>query len=150
MRDRPEMSFSGLKTAVRTLVQKCVKAEPSAEYAIRNEFGYLSEELQSQLAYTIQSAIVGALMLKIRNCVSSTGIPVVALTGGVAANRFLRSEIALIPEVELFCPSIAHCTDNAGMIAYAAYCARNAGIPTTPPTQIGEIRSRWPLDQLFC
>jgi N6-L-threonylcarbamoyladenine synthase len=150
MKDRPEMSFSGLKTAVRTLVQKCVRAEPSAEYSIRTEFGYLSEELQGYLAYTIQCAIVDALMLKIRNCVKLTSIPVVALTGGVAANRFLRSKIALIPGVELFTPATAHCTDNAAMIAYAAYCARNAGIPITPPTQIGEIRSRWPLDQLFC
>jgi len=148
MKDRPEMSFSGLKTAVRTLVQKCVRAEPSTEYAIRTEFGYLSAELQGQLAYTIQSAIVDALMLKIRHSVQVTGINVVALTGGVAANRYLRKEIARIERVELFTPSMAHCTDNAGMIAYAAYCARNAGIPTTLPTQIGEIRSRWPLDQL--
>lgn len=150
MRDRPEMSFSGLKTAVRTLVQKSVRAEPSSEHSIRTEFGYLSNELQGQLAYTIQTAIVDALMLKIRNCVRLTGSSVVALTGGVAANRFLRSEIAQIPEVKLFSPAIAHCTDNAAMIAHAAFCARKAGIPTTHPTQIGEIRSRWPLDQLTC
>jgi N6-L-threonylcarbamoyladenine synthase len=148
MKDRPEMSFSGLKTAVRTLVQKCVRAEPLAEYSIRTEFGYLSKELQGQLAHTIQFAIVEALMLKIRNCVQLTGIPVVAVTGGVAANLFLRSEIGRIQGVELFTPTMAHCTDNAGMIAYAAYCAHNAGIPTTPPTKTGEIRSRWPLDQL--
>lgn len=150
MKDRPEMSFSGLKTAVRMLVQRCVSAESSSEYSIRTEFGYLSPELQGQLAFTIQSAIVEALMLKIRNCVQLTGIHRVALTGGVAANRFLRSEVTRMQGVELFTPSMAHCTDNAAMIAYAAYRARCAGIPTAHPTQIGEIRSRWPLDQLFC
>jgi N6-L-threonylcarbamoyladenine synthase len=43
------------------------------------------------------------------------------LAGGVAANQSLREEIGHRVNAPLLCPDIKLCTDNAAMIASAAY-----------------------------
>jgi len=51
-----------------------------------------------------------------------TGIKVIALTGGVAANSRLRerlTEAAAAEGREVIAPSLKFCTDNAAMIAMA-------------------------------
>jgi N6-L-threonylcarbamoyladenine synthase len=51
-----------------------------------------------------------------------TGIEVIALTGGVAANSRLRerlTEVAAAEGRKVIAPSLKFCTDNAAMIAMA-------------------------------
>ena len=143
MRGRPEMSFSGLKTAVRTLVQKEATDKPEEEDSIRTEFGYLTQKKQALLAHSIQSSIVSALMIKIEKAIRDTGVSRIALTGGVAANKALRMRIGLLSGVSLFVPTIGHCTDNAAMIAHVAHLRREADM--LPTTDVTRVLSRWPL-----
>jgi N6-L-threonylcarbamoyladenine synthase len=148
MKNRPEMSFSGLKTAVRCLVHSCVRSVGCDEYCIRTDYGYLSKELQAQLAHTIQKAIVEALLIKVRNHVRSSGLKRIGLTGGVAANRLLRAEIGMLSGVALYVPDIQHCTDNAAMIAYVASQEQRFGLPNTVAYAVPRVCSRWALEKL--
>lgn len=146
MRGRPEMSFSGLKTAVRTLVLKETTPEPQQADSVRTTAGYLTRQQQVELAHSIQQAIVDALIIKIEKALKETKIRTVALTGGVAANSLLRARIKSISGVNLFYPSIVHCTDNAAMIALVASLRRKAGLlPLGSSTQ---VLSRWPVTEI--
>jgi N6-L-threonylcarbamoyladenine synthase len=151
MRERPEMSFSGLKTAVRTLVARQALQESISAGCVRTEFGFLTEQLQKELAYTVQRVIVDSLMFKIERAVQNTGVRRIALTGGVAANRALRAAVASISKVELLVPEIRHCTDNAAMIAHVGYLRKQAGLLTVSETyveSVATVLSRWPLDSI--
>jgi len=70
---------------------------------------------KADLAAAYQRAIVRALVQRIDEAVSVTGLDRVAVVGGVAANSALR---AALPGVR-FAP-LHLCTDNAAMIASAA------------------------------
>ena len=53
------------------------------------------------------------------------------LAGGVAANSALRAQLADACRekgIQLFCPPPVLCTDNAAMIACAAYYAYQEGV----------------------
>jgi N6-L-threonylcarbamoyladenine synthase len=92
-----DFSFSGLKTALL--------------YAVRDG----GDVPQADLAASYQRAIVRALVGRLREGQSQTGLERVAVVGGVAANSELR---AALPDAA-FAP-LALCTDNAAMIASAA------------------------------
>lgn len=107
-----EFSFSGLKTAVRRLVQGG-NPPPVAD-----------------LAASFQEAVVDVLVGKTIAAARAVGAPRVFLAGGVAANGRLRERMrAACDELELplFFPPPALCTDNAAMIAAAGYFHYRAG-----------------------
>ena len=63
-------------------------------------------------------------MRKLKRTVRETGITRVAIAGGVSANSGLRKTIESMRDEkgwEVFIPDFQYCTDNAGMIAMAAY-----------------------------
>ena len=103
-----EFSFSGLKTAVLW----ALKRNPT----LRVE----------DVCASFQHAAIEALLRKVDLAVKITGISKVAISGGVAANTWLREKIkekswhAYLPPIEL-------CTDNAAMIAAAGYNAYKRG-----------------------
>lgn len=112
-----DFSFSGLKTAVRLQINKL--QEKNAE-ALRNP----DSQLIKDIAASFQSSVVDVLVRKLEWAIIKKGIKRVALSGGVAANSFLRERVSKMAEerdVELFLPSIAFCTDNAAMIAAAGF-----------------------------
>lgn len=112
-----DFSFSGLKTAVRSQINKL--KEKNAE-ALRTH----DSQLVKDIAASFQSSVVDVLIRKLEWAIIKKGIKRVTLSGGVAANSFLRervSEMAKEKDVELFLPSIAFCTDNAAMIAAAGF-----------------------------
>lgn len=112
-----DFSFSGLKTAVRSQINKL--KEKNAE-ALRTH----DSQLVKDIAASFQSSVVDVLVRKLEWAIIKKGIKRVTLSGGVAANSFLRervSEMAKEKDVELFLPSIAFCTDNAAMIAAAGF-----------------------------
>ena len=93
------MSFSGLKTAVRSHVQGPCPASPP------------------DIAASFQAAVVDVLLDRIQRAVRQTGVNRVAIGGGVAANSALRQRLAELPGVQAFVPPRSRCTDNGAMIA---------------------------------
>ncbi|RME11295.1 MAG: tRNA (adenosine(37)-N6)-threonylcarbamoyltransferase complex transferase subunit TsaD, partial [Ardenticatenia bacterium] len=71
-----------------------------------------------------QQAVIDVLVGKVLQAVEQYGVQVVVMAGGVAANRPLREQMQKALErhnVALHVAPIALCTDNAAMIAGAAY-----------------------------
>jgi N6-L-threonylcarbamoyladenine synthase len=116
MRDEGyDFSFSGLKTAVITYVRKHPDVAPA------------------DVAASFQEAVVDVLVTKARRAARETGARGMALAGGVAANSSLRERFldACIEDgLRAFLPSRANCTDNAAMVASAAWWRLRADGPT--------------------
>ncbi len=120
-----DFSFSGLKTAVLQLVQGATTggAEPGASRYARAgaAIGGLSIPC---VAAAFQDAVVDVLATKTARAAEEYSVRQVLLAGGVAANLALRARLAemLTPlGVDLRSPPVQFCTDNAAMIAAAAY-----------------------------
>jgi N6-L-threonylcarbamoyladenine synthase len=141
--DRPgsDMSFSGLKTAVRRRRDLLVDAQ-----------GGLTAQDRSDLCAGFQAATADLLSEKTRRAMDSFRpeagpTPTIAVAGGVAANKTLRAglEAAAASEGYAFLsPPMALCTDNAAMIAWAG-AERLATGAVDGMTLIA--RPRWPLDR---
>jgi len=110
-----DFSFSGLKTSVRLKVE---------------ELGELSPATVADVAASAQEAIVDALAIKSVMAVERTKNTRFYLAGGVAANGRLREVMKdRIGEAgaEVSWPPVRYCTDNAAMIACAAWYHLSAG-----------------------
>jgi len=129
-REIESFSFSGLKTAVSLLIKK------HAQDCVNDQ------ELISEIAWTIQDAIVDAIVYKTSKALSSHNIPLV-VCGGVSANEQLRNRLKALHE-DVYFPPLKHCVDNGAMIAYAAACHLQLG------HEFGklDIHSRWPVESL--
>jgi N6-L-threonylcarbamoyladenine synthase len=106
MADGLDLSFSGLKTAVR----RAVDAHPEAS----NE----------DVAASFQEAVVEVLVAKAVRAAREVGAGGLCLAGGVAANGLLRQRLRSAGAdlgLPVFVPSRAMCTDNASMIAAAGW-----------------------------
>jgi N6-L-threonylcarbamoyladenine synthase len=104
-----EFSFSGLKTAVLREVQKQSS---------------LSPQTVKDLARATQDAIIDVLTKKTLKAAKQYNVQSILLSGGVAANQTLKETFAVLSaqsSVTLFAPAKNLCTDNAAMIATAAY-----------------------------
>jgi N6-L-threonylcarbamoyladenine synthase len=124
-----DFSFSGLKTAVLTLV-KGGNAAPA------------------DVARAFVDAVVDVLVAKCMHAMASTGLTRLVVAGGVGANRQLRA--ALDAEsgrrgVDVFYPPPELCTDNGAMIAFAA--ALRASVPSalSKGRSAFTVRPRWEL-----
>ena len=108
-----DFSFSGLKTSILYFLQK-----ESAKDA-----DFVSKHLPDICA-SIQKRIVSILLNKLKRAAAETGIREVCIAGGVSANSGLRKALQETGEKnnwKTFIPAFEYCTDNAGMIAIAAY-----------------------------
>ncbi len=129
-REMEDFSFSGLKTAVLLLIKKNRELLDSDPMAM------------AEICWTIQDAIVDALVVKVVREVQKRGLPLV-VCGGVSANTELRRRLqAKCPEVHV--PPLRHCVDNGAMIAYVA--GRYLAAGAQPPRL--NIHSRWPVETL--
>ncbi len=111
----PELnfSFSGLKTSILYFLQ--------AEQ--KNNEHFVQENLEDICA-SVQDRIVSILLNKLRKASNQTGINNICIAGGVSANSGLRNGLEKMGEKsgwKTFIPAFQYCTDNAGMIAIAAY-----------------------------
>jgi len=107
-----DFSFSGLKTAVLYLVKQ-----------LKDE---RLENVRSEIAYEGQKAIIEVLIKKTITAAQKYRAKSVLLSGGVAANSLLRRELELKTKnpnqkTNFLVPPKNLCTDNAVMIATAAY-----------------------------
>jgi len=110
-KDAPyDFSFSGLKTAViNTVHQFTQKNEPIPVKDICASF---------------QKAAVDVLVDNTIEAALDTGLKKICLAGGVSSNGFLRKsfeEVCKKLNINIFYPPTVLCTDNAAMIASAAY-----------------------------
>ncbi|SFN94308.1 tRNA (adenosine(37)-N6)-threonylcarbamoyltransferase complex transferase subunit TsaD [Nitrosospira briensis] len=99
-------SFSGLKTAVLTLVNK----------------HEMTQETRGAIALAFQEAVVDVLTEKSLGALAKTGLTQLVVAGGVGANRQLRASLSLRAEkmgATVFYPELEFCTDNGAMIAFA-------------------------------
>lgn len=138
--NRFDFSFSGLKTAVLYHVRE--NAEYSGEIRTREEALARGERKFEQLlplcsqrtlalVREFQNAVVRDLVERTMTAAEELSTESVLVSGGVAANSQLRKtfeERAKSRGVEVFFPSRALSTDNAAMIAAAAYSRFRAGI----------------------
>ena len=103
-------SFSGLKTALLYTVKKIEKITP---------------EQKSELAKEFEDSVVEVLVLKTKRAIEEFGVKTLIVGGGVSANKHLRAELEKLaetyPDLSLFIPDFYLTTDNAIMIAMAAY-----------------------------
>jgi N6-L-threonylcarbamoyladenine synthase len=108
-----QFSFSGLKTAIRYFLRDHVAEQ--ADFV---------EQRLPDICASVQQAIVGILLKKIRKAARQTGITHVAIAGGVSANSALRTGLQALGEKEgwtTYIPAFEYCTDNAAMIGIAGY-----------------------------
>lgn len=108
------MSFSGLKTAVRYKLVGTGKQDFSQVE--------MSEEDRANIAASFQSAAVDCLIGKAELALKKTGLRRLCVGGGVAANRLLRQRLVDMTDrlgVELAIAPTELCTDNAVMGAIA-------------------------------
>ncbi|HVW68044.1 MAG TPA: tRNA (adenosine(37)-N6)-threonylcarbamoyltransferase complex transferase subunit TsaD [Steroidobacteraceae bacterium] len=134
MLDRPglEFSFSGLKTAVL--------------HALRGR--EMTDTLRADVAEGVQRSIVATLTGKALRALEATGLDTLVVSGGVSANRSLRSHLAEAARrhgARVYYPRIEFCTDNAAMIAVAGLARLKAGQHDGLTIQ---ARARWPLESL--
>src|SRR3989344_3549603 len=109
-----DFSFSGLKTAV------------FREISRYKDIKILSEQTIADISASLQEAIVDVLVYKTLKAAQRYKVKSILLGGGVAANSKLREQFELkIENLELkipfFVPEKRLCTDNAAMIATAAF-----------------------------
>src|SRR5262249_47950457 len=151
LRDSYDFSFSGLKTAglhqvqgrreragkvaTKTLPQRDKKGAPHAEESAgssplpvaKGDGSRTTDKFMAQLAYAFQESVVDVLVTKTVDAARAFDATEILLAGGVAANARLREELARRSPVPLRCPPIALCTDNAAMIAAAAFYRFDVG-----------------------
>nr|WP_321249870.1 tRNA (adenosine(37)-N6)-threonylcarbamoyltransferase complex transferase subunit TsaD [uncultured Ruegeria sp.] len=141
--DRPgcDLSFSGLKTALMRMRDQVV-----------GEKGGLTRQDRADLCAGFQQAVVDTLAEKTRRAITHYLVempsePVIAVAGGVAANRAIRAALETVSAetgARFTAPPLNLCTDNAAMIAYAGLERfRSGALDGIDLT----ARPRWPLDQ---
>lgn len=135
-KDSLEFSFSGLKTAVANYIRRFGSVPPDG--------GQSPFRLEDVVA-GFQEAVVGVLVDKTMKAAEVCVVNDVAVVGGVAANRRLRrrmGEETVRRGLTLHLPPPRYCTDNAAMIAAAAYSVwRRSGFCQAPLDL--DARSRW-------
>ncbi len=132
MTDRPglDLSFSGLKTHALNTWNKSDKTEKAKQV----------------IAFAFQEAVVETLVIKCRRAVKLTQGTNLVVAGGVGANRALRQALqSLMASLggEAHFPSLALCTDNGAMVAYAGCLHFLKGQKDLSDEIL--VRPRWPL-----
>ena len=128
-----EFSFSGLKTAVLTLMKKEIQPE------------------KKDLAREFVDAVVEVLAAKCALAMQQTGLTQLVVAGGVGANTQLRAALdskASKSGLDVFYPEPELCTDNGAMIAFAAALRLQAGKTGAVADHAFGVRPRWDLASL--
>jgi N6-L-threonylcarbamoyladenine synthase len=132
-----DFSFSGLKTAVLTLV--------------KNHPGELNDNDKANIARSFVDAIVDVLVAKCQTALKETKLKRLVIAGGVGANTQLRAALnsaASKKHFQVFYPELELCTDNGAMIAFAG-ALRLQRNPNAASYDYGfTVKPRWPLHEL--
>lgn len=103
--DNLDFSFSGIKTAIINLHHK----NPDINKA--------------DLCASFEKCTTEILIENTLKALKKLNLKTVALAGGVSANSYIRKEFEKLKEqgISVYYPEMILCTDNAAMIASAAY-----------------------------
>lgn len=101
-----DMSYSGLKTAIIHHLHKFLKKET---YTIND------------IAASFQKRAFDVLLKKTKSACDNLNINRIVVAGGVAANKFLKSQFEKLIDYKIYFPDLKYATDNAAMIAGFAY-----------------------------
>jgi N6-L-threonylcarbamoyladenine synthase len=132
-----DFSFSGLKTAVLTLV--------------KNHIAPLSEQDKANISRAFVDAIVEVLVAKCLAALKQSGMKRLVIAGGVGANAQLRAGLnaaAIKKRFAVFYPELEFCTDNGAMIAFAGALRLQSHPEAATRDYRFNVRPRWPLDQI--
>jgi N6-L-threonylcarbamoyladenine synthase len=129
-------SFSGLKTAVRILIEK---------------LGILTEQNKCDISASFQKIVVDILKDRFKNIMENyfkndTFLNNLVFAGGVSANQYIKNgmkEICKEYNMEVVSPPLKLCTDNAVMIAWAGF--ERYRLNLYEKQDILEIKARWEL-----
>ncbi|MBK0395086.1 MULTISPECIES: tRNA (adenosine(37)-N6)-threonylcarbamoyltransferase complex transferase subunit TsaD [Kingella] len=148
-----QMSFSGLKTAILTAVEKT-----RAELGLPDD-APLPEATRSDICRSFQDAVVDVLVAKAQQALLQTGFRRLVVAGGVGANWKLRETLGSLkiqttpkaaPEaVQTYFPPLAFCTDNGAMIAFAGAMRLQHGIQAAQAAGAFDVKPRWALSELM-
>ncbi len=129
LRETYDFSFSGVKTAVLHRVQERQTQQQRLTEGFRTVTAPqpLDPVFVAQQAYAFEESVVDVLVTKTILAARQFGARAVLLAGGVAANRRLRAELMRRSPVPLHLPALEYCTDNAAMVAAAAYFRYESG-----------------------
>ena len=122
-----DFSYSGLKTAVLYLIRDMKTKK-------------LSEQTKADIAASFQKAAIDVIIAKTERAAKDLKVKAILLSGGVSANRILRERLAHMATelgVHYSCPKMKYTTDNAGMIAAAAYFQFVGSNKKPSPTRAG-------------
>ncbi len=134
-----DLSFSGLKTAIRNHVQKLPEGDLQ-----KDDIAALSYAFQVAMADVLKDRLAHAI--EIFKSEYQSDAPTLVVSGGVAANQMIRSalqDLAKDHGMILSAPPLKLCGDNAVMIAWAGIeklrLGQHDGLDF-------KARPRWPLD----
>ena len=116
-----DYSFSGLKTSFLYSLRDQMKAEGVETI---DELAAKVPNVREDYCAALQTTVIDILMRKLKRAANDLGIRQVALAGGVSANSGLRAamiDYAKRYHWQAFIPPFSFTTDNAAMIAQAAY-----------------------------
>lgn len=138
------LSFSGLKTAVRKIIES-YSPDNNLEHAI------IRKRDVADICASFQLAATESLVHKLQKAIVlfKTKYPQgndLVVSGGVAANTYLRNRLQKLAETEgltFAAPPIKYCTDNGVMIAWAGMERALKGMYDDLDFK---PRPRWPLD----
>jgi N6-L-threonylcarbamoyladenine synthase len=114
-----DFSFSGIKTQFMYFLRDELAKNPT-----------FIEERRNDICASIQEHLVTMLLSRLEEASEQTGIRQIAIAGGVSANSGLRNRLhSMAPKKgwNVYIPAFEYCTDNAAMIAMAAYHKYRAG-----------------------
>ena len=136
------MSFSGLKTAVKRETENLIKKQ-----------GGLYQKDINDICASFQKTATEIFKLKTKNAIKFftekyQNHKSLAVVGGVAANEKIRTEleqVAIENSFNFFTVPAKYCTDNAAMIAFLGFEKYvSSNFNNTDLT----IKPRWPLDKI--
>jgi len=130
-------SFSGLKTAVLTVV--------------KNQITNICEQDKANVARAFVDAMVEVLVAKCMAALRDTSLKRLVIAGGVGANVQLREALnaaAAKRRFQVFYPELEFCTDNGAMIAFAGALRLKENPDAAKRDYAFNVRPRWPLSEL--
>jgi N6-L-threonylcarbamoyladenine synthase len=130
------LSFSGLKTAVLTLVRREAARQT------------LDDGRRADIAREFQHAVVDVLVAKALAALGATGHARLVVAGGVGANQELRTRLVAGAQARgatVYFPDLQFCTDNGAMIALVG-ALRLAEASASDLTY--SVKPRWDLASL--
>lgn len=134
-REGCDFSFAGLKTAVRTMIQKTE----------------MNDQTRADIALSFHISVGDVLIDRLGNAldmIQECSPTALVVAGGVAANKYLCDRLRSFAnqhDLPFIAPPLNLCTDNAAMIAWAGVERLQAGLTDTLDIK---ARPRWPLDEL--